>query len=441
MLDKIPPQNMEAEQSVIGSVFLDKEAIYKVMRILSPNDFYSESHKLIYEVLLDLNDNALAIDLLTVTENLRQKDYLDKVGGVTYIASLPGMVPTSANVEHYAKIVEEKSLLRTLISLASRIANMSYEGSENAQRLMDEAERMILELSSRRSTSAFTPIKEILLKILEYIEFLSENKGSVTGVSSGFTDLDSICSGFQKGDLMILAARPSMGKTSLGLNVAQHAALHSKIPVAFFSLEMSKEQLVQRMLCAEAMVDQHKLRTGNLKDEDWEKINNMAAKLASVPIFIDDTPAISIRELRAKARRLQAEYGLGLIVIDYLQLMQAGKKTDNRQQEIAEISRSLKGLAKEMKVPVLALAQLSRSVEQRQDKKPLLSDLRESGSLEQDADMVMFIYRDEYYNPDSEKKGIAEIIVAKQRNGPTGIVELGFLKEYTRFVNLAKRSD
>jgi len=441
MLDKIPPQNMEAEQSVIGSVFLDKEAIYKVMRILSPNDFYSESHKLIYEVLLDLNDNALAIDLLTVTENLRQKDYLDKVGGVTYIASLPGMVPTSANVEHYAKIVEEKSLLRTLISLASRIANMSYEGSENAQRLMDEAERMILELSSRRSTSAFTPIKEILLKILEYIEFLSENKGSVTGVSSGFTDLDSICSGFQKGDLMILAARPSMGKTSLGLNVAQHAALHSKIPVAFFSLEMSKEQLVQRMLCAEAMVDQHKLRTGNLKDEDWEKINNMAAKLASVPIFIDDTPAISIRELRAKARRLQAEHGLGLVVIDYLQLMQAGKKTDNRQQEIAEISRSLKGLAKEMKVPVLALAQLSRSVEQRQDKKPLLSDLRESGSLEQDADMVMFIYRDEYYNPDSEKKGIAEIIVAKQRNGPTGIVELGFLKEYTRFVNLAKRSD
>ena len=441
MLDKIPPQNMEAEQSVIGSVFLDKEAIYKVMRILSPNDFYSESHKLIYEVLLDLNDNALAIDLLTVTENLRQKDYLDKVGGVTYIASLPGMVPTSANVEHYAKIVEEKSLLRTLISLASRIANMSYEGSENAQRLMDEAERMILELSSRRSTSAFTPIKEILLKILEYIEFLSENKGSVTGVSTGFTDLDSICSGFQKGDLMILAARPSMGKTSLGLNVAQHAALHSKIPVAFFSLEMSKEQLVQRMLCAEAMVDQHKLRTGNLKDEDWEKINNMAAKLSGVPIFIDDTPAISIRELRAKARRLQAEHGLGLVVIDYLQLMQAGKKTDNRQQEIAEISRSLKGLAKEMKVPVLALAQLSRSVEQRQDKKPLLSDLRESGSLEQDADMVMFIYRDEYYNPDSEKKGIAEIIVAKQRNGPTGIVELGFLKEYTRFVNLAKRSD
>ena len=441
MLDKIPPQNIEAEQSVIGSVFLDKEVIYKVMRILSPNDFYSESHKLIYEVLLDLNDNALAIDLLTVTEKLRQKDYLDKVGGVTYIASLPGMVPTSANVEHYAKIVEEKSLLRTLISLASRIANMSYEGSENAQRLMDEAERMILELSSRRSTSTFTPIKEILLKILEYIEFLSENKGSVTGVSSGFTDLDSICSGFQKGDLMILAARPSMGKTSLGLNVAQHAALHSKIPVAFFSLEMSKEQLVQRMLCAEAMIDQHKMRTGNLKGEDWEKINNMAAKLAGVPIYIDDTPSISIRELRAKARRLQAEHGLGLVVIDYLQLMQAGKKTDNRQQEIAEISRSLKSLAKEMKVPVLALAQLSRSVEQRQDKKPLLSDLRESGSLEQDADMVMFIYRDEYYNPDSEKKGIAEIIVAKQRNGPTGIVELGFLKEYTRFVNLAKRVD
>ncbi|ACV65012.1 replicative DNA helicase [Desulfofarcimen acetoxidans DSM 771] len=441
MLDKIPPQNMEAEQSVIGSVFLDKEAIYKVMRIISPDDFYSESHKLIYEVILDLNDNSAAIDLLTVTESLRQRGHLDKIGGVTYIASLPGMVPTSANVEYYAKIVEEKSLLRTLISLASRIANMSYEGSENAQRLMDEAERMILELSSRRSASAFTPIKEILLKILEYIDYLSENKGAVTGVSTGFVDLDSICSGFQKGDLMILAARPSMGKTSLGLNVAQHAALHRKIPVAFFSLEMSKEQLVQRMLCAEAMVDQHKLRIGNLKEEDWEKINNTAAKLSGIPVFIDDTPAISIRELRAKARRLQAEHGLGLVVIDYLQLMQAGKKTDNRQQEIAEISRSLKSLAKEMKVPVLALAQLSRSVEQRQDKKPLLSDLRESGSLEQDADMVMFIYRDEYYNAESEKKGIAEIIVAKQRNGPTGIVELGFLKEYTRFVNLAKRAD
>ncbi|WP_066634141.1 replicative DNA helicase [Desulfolucanica intricata] len=439
MLNKVPPQNIDAEQSVLGAIFLDQEAIFKTMRILKPADFYSEGHKLIYETMLELNDQAQAIDLLTVTESLRKKDYLDKVGGVTYIASLPNMVPTSANVEYYAKIVEEKSLLRTLINLATRIANMSYEGSENADKLMDEAERMILELSGRRTTSVFTSIKDILLKTLEYIEFLCENKGNIPGVSTGFKDLDALLSGFQKGDLLILAARPSMGKTAIGLNIAEYAALHYNTPVAVFSLEMSKEQLVQRMLCAEAMVDQHKMRTGNLKEGDWEKLTSVASKLAKAPIFIDDTPAMSVRELRAKARRLQAEHGLGLIVIDYLQLMQSSKRVDNRQQEIADISRSLKAMAKEMNVPILALAQLSRSVEQRQDKKPIMSDLRESGSLEQDADIVMFIYRDEYYNPDSEKKGIAEIIIAKQRNGPTGIVELGFLKEYTRFVNLARR--
>ena len=441
MINKIPPQNIDAEQSVLGAMLLNKEAVYKVMEILSPDDFYRDSHKLIYQAILELVDKDTPLDMITVSEQLRHNGTLEQAGGVSYIATLASIVPTAANVEHYARIVEEKALLRTLIQLSNRVSTMGYEGNEDVTSMLDVVEQSLSELANRRQTSAFTPINEVLIKTFEQVEQMAQNKGSITGVPTGFVDFDKLTCGLQKSDLIILAARPSMGKTTLGLMMALNAAVRAKIPVAVFSLEMSKEQLVQRMLCAEAMVDQHKLRTGFLEQEDWNRLTEVAGYLADAPIYIDDTASISIRELRAKARRLQGEKGLGLIVIDYLQLMQGSRRIESRQQEIAEISRSLKGIAKELNVPVIALSQLSRAVEQRQDKKPIMSDLRESGSIEQDADVVIFIYRDEYYNPESEKKGIAEIIIAKQRNGPIGSVELGFFKEYTKFVNLEKHSD
>ncbi len=441
MINKIPPQNIDAEQSVLGAMLLNKEAVYKVMEILSPDDFYRDSHKLIYQAILQLVDKETPLDMITVSEQLRHNGTLEQVGGVSYIATLASIVPTAANVEHYARIVEEKALLRTLIQLSNRVSTMGYEGNEDVTSMLDAVEQSLSELANRRQTSAFTPINEVLIKTFEQVEQMAQNKGNITGVPTGFVDFDKLTCGLQKSDLIILAARPSMGKTTLGLMMALNAAVRAKIPVAIFSLEMSKEQLVQRMLCAEAMVDQHKLRTGFLEQEDWNRLTEVAGYLADAPIYIDDTASISIRELRAKARRLQGEKGLGLIVIDYLQLMQGSRRIESRQQEIAEISRSLKGIAKELNVPVIALSQLSRAVEQRQDKKPIMSDLRESGSIEQDADLVMFIYRDEYYNPESDKKGIAEIIIAKQRNGPIGSVELGFFKEYTKFVNLEKHSD
>lgn len=439
MWDKTPPHNIDAEQSVLGALLLDNSAISRVLRFLSPEDFYLESHRVIFQTLLELEDDGQAADLVTVTEKLRRKNQLEKVGGTTYVATLTNIAPTSANVEYYARIVEEKSLLRNLINLAVRIAGMGYEGSEDAQRLMEEAERMLLELGSRRTSTVFASISEVLLDTFKHLEFLHQHKGEITGTPTGFYDLDRICQGLHPGDLIIAAGRPSMGKTSLGMCIAYQAAKATQKPVAIFSLEMSKEQLVQRMLCAEAMVDQHKLRGGFISDHDWGKLNNQAREMAKLPIFIDDSGVLTVRQIRAKARRMHMENGLGLIVIDYLQLMQGTGRTENRQQEIAAISRALKGLAKELHIPVLALAQLSRSVEQRQDKRPIMSDLRESGSLEQDADVVMFIYRDEYYNPETEKTGIAEIIISKQRNGPTGVVELAFLKEYTRFMNLARR--
>ncbi|MGB9803211.1 replicative DNA helicase [Desulfofundulus sp.] len=438
MSERKPPQNIDAEQSVLGALFLDREAIPRVARLLKPEDFYLEAHRKIYEAILALEEAGEPVDLLTVTNYLQEKKLLELIGGVTYVASLVNVVPTAANVEYYARIVEEKAILRQLIEVAERIAGLGYEGSDDVERLMDEAERMILELAARRSTGLFLSVKEILQQIFEYIEERYRNKGTVSGIASGFTDLDRLLCGFQPGDLIIIAGRPAMGKTSLGLTIAHQVALQHQVPVAVFSLEMSRAQLVQRMLCAEAMVDQQKVRTGYLSEEDWARLTRAAARLARAPLYIDDTAILSPRQLRAKARRLQAEKGLGLILVDYLQLMQGSRRAENRQQEIAEISRSLKGVAKDLNVPVLALAQLSRSVEQRQDKRPIMSDLRESGSLEQDADVVMFIYRDEYYRPDTEKRGIAEIIVAKQRNGPTGLVELAFLKEFTRFMNLAK---
>ncbi len=439
MWDKVPPHNIDAEQSVLGALMLDNSAIAKVARFLRPEDFYLASHQVIYETILELEENGQAADLVTVTERLRRKGELEKVGGTTYVATLTGVSPTAANAEYYARIVEEKALLRNLIHLATRIAGMGYEGSEDAERLMEEAEKMLLELGSRRTSAVFTEIKDILLDTFKHLEFLYKHKGKITGVPTGFTDLDQLCHGLQPGDLIIVAGRPSMGKTSFGLGIGYHAARQTQKPVVIFSLEMSKEQLVQRMLCAEAMVDQHRLRKGFISEEDWAELAKKAREMAKLPIYIDDSGVLTFRQIRSKARRMQMEKGLGLVIIDYLQLMQGNRRAENRQQEIAEISRSLKGLAKELNVPVLALAQLSRSVEQRQDKRPIMSDLRESGSLEQDADVVMFIYRDEYYNKQSEKLGIAEIIVAKQRNGPTGTVELAFLKEYTKFMNLARR--
>ena len=441
MLDRIPPQNIDAEQSVLGAILLDREAIYRAMKLLRPEDFYRESHRLIYETMLELDESGSPVDMITLCEQLRLKGALEKAGGVSYIASLAEMVPTAANIDYYTRIVEEKALLRTLIQLSTRIAGMGFEEGEEPEKLIAEAERMITELGGRRAATAFFAIRDILLETFSHLEFLYSNQGGAMGVSTSFSDLDRLCTGLQPSDLIILAGRPGMGKTALGLGIGYSAALKQNIPVAVFSLEMSREQLVQRILCAEAKVDQHRLRTGDLSEEDWRKLHETKDKIANIPIFIDDTPGITVRQVRAKARQLKAEKGLGLIVIDYLQLMQGSKKVENRQQEISEISRSLKGLAKELNVPVLALAQLSRSVEQRDKKRPIMSDLRESGSLEQDADLVMFIYRDEYYNRDSEKKGIAEIIIAKHRNGPVGYVELGFLSEYTKFVPLLKNPD
>ncbi|MHB1041963.1 MAG: replicative DNA helicase [Eubacteriales bacterium] len=437
MQDRVPPQNIDAEQSVLGSIMLDSDAIHKAVKLVRPEDFYRESHRVIYEAMLSLNESGEPVDLITLTEWLRQHDELEKVGGVSYIAALSEIVPTAANVEYYAHIVEEKSLLRTLIQVSTRIAGMGYEESEEPEKLLAEAERMIFELGSRRISTSLYPIKDLLQEAWKQLEFLYNKRGEITGIPT-FADLDRICCGLQPSDLIILAGRPSMGKTSLGLNIAANAALKKNIPVAIFSLEMSKEQLVQRLLCAEGGVNQQRVRRGELSAEDWQTLHEAEIRLAAAPVYIDDTAAISVRQLRAKARQLKMENGLDLIVIDYLQLMQGSHRSENRQQEIADISRSLKSLAKELNVPVLALSQLSRNVEHREKKRPVMSDLRESGSLEQDADVVMFIYRDEYYNEDTDKKGIAEIIVAKHRNGPVGTVELGFLKDLTRFVPLIK---
>ena len=438
MTERIPPQNTDAEQSVLGAILVDREAIYRTMKVLQPEDFYRHDHRLIYEAMLALSESRTPVDLITVADHLRQHGNLESSGGAAYIASLAEMAPVAANVSEYARIVEEKSLYRNLIQLATRLAELSYDGSDEPEKLIAEAERMLTELGSNRSAGAFSAIKDVLMDAMIYMEFLQNNRGSVTGVPTTFGDLDKICHGLQRGDLIILASRPSMGKTSLGVCIGYGAALKHNVPVAIFSLEMSKEQLTQRILSAEAKIDQQRIRNGVLTGEDWQDIHEVAEKLAQAPIYIDDTPGISTRQIRAKARQLQMEKGLGLIIIDYLQLMQGARRSESRQQEISDISRSLKSLAKELNVPVLALAQLSRAVEQRQVKVPIMSDLRESGALEQDADIVMFIYRDEYYNPETEKKGIADIIIAKNRNGPVGTVELGFLKELTKFVPLLR---
>lgn len=435
-LDRVPPQNIEAEQSVLGAVFLSKEALHTALEILKPEDFYKTAHQRIFQTMLDLYEKGEPVDLVTVTAELQDQKVLEEVGGVTYLTNLASAVPTAANVEYYARIVEEKSLLRRLIRTATKIANDGYTREDDVEEIIADAERYILELSQNRNRSGFIPIRDILVETYERIEFLSQRREEITGIPSGYPDLDRMTSGFQRSDLIILAARPSVGKTAFALNVAQNVAARAGESVAIFSLEMAASQLVQRMLCAEGNIDAQKLRTGWLDEDDWQKLTMAIGTLGRAPIYIDDTPGITVQEIRAKCRRLQAEHGLGMVLIDYLQLIHSRSRGENRQQEVSEISRMLKGMARELNVPVMALSQLSRSVEQRQDKRPMMSDIRESGSIEQDADIVAFLYRDDYYNRESENNNTVEVIIAKQRNGPTGTVELAFLKEYNKFVSL-----
>lgn len=438
-LERIPPQNLDAEQSTLGSMLLEKEAIYKGAEILRPDDFYREAHRVIFEVVVHLANKGEPVDLITVSEELKQRGMLDKVGGVAYLTQLVNFVPTAANVEHYANIVAEKSLLRSIISVATNIVKMGYEGTEEVDVILDRAEKEIFEISQKRSVKGFVSLRSILVETFERIEKLYESKGGVTGLPTGYPDLDRMTAGLQPSDLIILAARPSMGKTTFALNLASYAAVEAKVPVVIFSLEMSKEQLALKLLCSEAGVDNQRIRTGTLRDDDWPKLSHALGRLSDAMLFIDDTPGISALEIRAKTRRIKAEHGLGLIIIDYLQLMQSRSKSENRQQEVSEISRSLKALARELDVPVIALSQLSRAVEQRADKKPTLADLRESGSLEQDADIVGFLYREDYYNPETDRKNITELIIAKQRNGPVGTVDFFFQKEFSKFQSLARQ--
>lgn len=440
IMDRVPPHNNEAEQAVIGAIFLDPTTLITASEILRADDFYRSAHQKIFETLVRLSDQGKGIDVVTVTEELSSKKELENVGGVSYLMELASAVPTAANIGHYAKIVEEKALLRRLIHVATKIAEDGYTREDEVESLLGEAERRVMEVANRKNSSDFRHIKDVLVNTYDNIEQLQHRTGDVTGIPTGFTDLDKITAGFQRNDLIIVAARPSVGKTAFALNVAQNVAVRARESVAIFSLEMGAEQLIMRMLCAEGNIDAQNLRTGALTPDDWNKLMIAMGTLSDSSIFIDDTPGVRISEIRAKCRRLANEQGgLGMILIDYLQLIQGnGKPGESRQQEVSEISRSLKALARELKVPVIALSQLSRGVEQRQDKRPMMSDLRESGSIEQDADIVAFLYRNDYYDKsdEAEDKGIIEIIIAKQRNGPTDTVKLMFKKEYNKFINL-----
>lgn len=433
-LEKLPPQNVEAEQSVLGAVLLDNHALNRAMELLTPEDFYKEAHRRIFKAVIELSDRNEAIDLVTLTEALRRRNDLEGVGGAAYLTELVNVVPTSANISHHAKIVHEKSLLRQLVQTSTEIAARGYESTERIEELLDYAEQRIFGISDTKIKSPFHPIREIVKESFEMIERRYEQKENVTGVPTGIPELDNLTAGLHPGDLIIVAGRPSMGKTAFALNIAQHASIEKRLPVAIFSLEMAREQLAIRMLCAEARVDAHKLRSGYLGAADWPKLTAAAGRITEAPIFIDDSAALSVLELRAKARRLSRDQNLAVIIVDYLQLMRGRGTADNREQEISEISRSLKALAKELRVPVIALSQLSRAVESRTDRRPQLSDLRESGAIEQDADVVMFVFREEVFKPTEENRNMAKIIISKQRNGPTGDVDVVFLKEYTRFM-------
>jgi len=430
------PHSIEAEQSVIGSMLVDKTSIAEAMEVLKPEDFYKDAHKVIFNCILELYQKDIGVDIITLTENLKSKDLLDSAGGITYISELGGSVFSTANIQSYIKIVKDKAILRKLIRSSNKIIEQSYNNQDDVLSTIDLAEKEIFNISNNTSTSDFEAMSTVLERGFLEIERLFNNKGQTTGVPSGFRELDAKTSGFQKGDMVLIAARPSMGKTTFALNIAENAALRSGKSVAVFSLEMSKEQLAYKLLCSQAHVDMLKLRTGNLDDKDWENIAKASGPLAAAKIFIDDTAGITVMEMRSKCRRLKIEHGIDLIMIDYLQLMSGGKGSESRQQEVSEISRSIKALAKEMECPVIALSQLSRAPEQRTDHRPMLSDLRESGSIEQDADLVMFLYRDEYYDKETEEKNVGECIIAKQRNGPTGTVKLAWLGQFSKFGNL-----
>ena len=437
--ERRPPYSLEAEMSVLGGMFIDPDAVVKAIEVVDDSMFFREGHRRLYRAMIRLWEQGEVIDAVTLSEQLKRAGDYEAIGGAPYLAQLLDAVPTAANVEYHAKIVREKALLRRLIEAATAIIQSTYESSDGVEDLLDEAEQKIFQIAQTHDRKGFVWIKELLWPAMEQIELLSQNSSAITGVPTGFADLDQLTAGFQKGDLVIVAARPSMGKTAFTLNIAQHAAIGAHRAVAFFSLEMSKESLVQRMLTSEARVDASRVRTGRLRDDDYPRLAQAAGLLNTAPIYVDDTAGISILEMRAKARRLKADRpDLSLIIVDYVQLMQGNGRTENRQQEVSEVSRGLKALAKELEVPVVALSQLSRGLEMRQDKRPVLADLRESGSIEQDSDVVMFIYRDEIYNADSPDRGTAEIIVSKHRNGPTGITRLAFLDHYTRFANMAK---
>jgi replicative DNA helicase len=437
LAQRLPPQNLEAETSVLGAVLLENEALNRVLEILKEDDFYREAHRRIFSAILHLYEHSEPVDLITLSEVLKTRGDLDAVGGVEYLNSLVNGVPTAANISYYAKIIKEKAILRKLINRATEIVSQSYSNSGDVDEFIDQAERTIFEISEDRVRPSFYPIKDLIKSSFKTIERLYEKRQLITGVPTGFQRLDELTSGLQPADLIIIAGRPSMGKTAFALNIAQHASVRATTPAAMFSLEMSKEQLALRMLCSEAKVDAHRLRGGFLSEADWPKLTRAAGSLSEAPLFIDDTPGLSALEMRAKARRLKIEHNLGLVIVDYLQLMRGRASADSREQEISDISRSLKALAKELSIPVIALSQLNRRVEERGDKRPQLSDLRESGAIEQDADVILFLYRDEVYNKSEENRGKAEIIIGKQRNGPTDKVDLAFLDKYTRFENLS----
>ena len=438
LIKRILPHSPEAEQSVIGSMIMSRDAIVEASEIITGADFYQQQYGIVFEAMIELHDEGKAVDLITLQERLKEKDLPPEISSMEFVRDLLSAVPTSANVKYYAEIVAEKSMLRKLIKTTEEITNACYLGKEKTQDLLEVTEKKIFDLVQNRGSEEFVPIRQVVLNAIEKIEKASRSQGSVTGIPTGFIDLDYKMSGFQPSDLILVAARPSMGKTAFVLNIAQYMAFHNDVTAAIFSLEMSKEQLVNRLLALESKVDSQNIRTGNLEDEEWAKLIEGANIIGKSNLIIDDKPGISISELRSKCRKYKMEHNLGIIFIDYLQLMTGSGRSESRQQEISEISRSLKALARELNVPVVALSQLSRAVEQRPDHRPMLSDLRESGAIEQDADVVMFIYRDDYYNKDSENKNIAEIIIAKQRNGPIGTVNLVWLPNYTKFVNMKK---
>ena len=441
-LHKLPPQHIEAEQCVLGAILLENDALLKALEILKPQNFYRDAHRKIFDAILALFERSEPIDLLTVSEMLRRRNQLEDIGGSTYLATLLEAAPTAANIRYHARMVRETAILRSLINVATEVIAECYEHTEDVEELLDRAERMIFEISEQRVNAAFANLKDLLKDSIRYTEQLYERHELITGLPTGFRDFDELTAGLQPSDLIIIAARPSMGKTAFALNIARNVGMRMRQPreaVAVFSLEMSKEQLALRMLCSEARIDSSRLRRGYLDKSEWGRLVNAANDLSDMPVFIDDSPGLSVLDLRAKSRRLQSEHGLSLIIIDYLQLLRGRGRVESRQQEISEISRSLKAFAKELRVPVIALSQLSRAVEQRGDRKPQLADLRESGAIEQDADLIVFIYRDEMYDKETNDKGIAKLIIGKQRNGPTGDVELAFLREYARFENLEKR--